>query len=211
MSEKIVSEADKDNLSLDEIKAPVMGVENMGIDNHPQEVQNLIRPYDPSTQRRAIRERLQSLEIINERFARQFRIGLFNIIHRNSDITVGAIKIESYNDFSENLSPMTNLNLVHLNPLRGTALFTFEKTLVYVAVDSLFGGDGRFPVSRGERELTPTEQRIINKMMRLALMPTGMHGVLSLKFRLNIFAQKVRLSLPISPHHQMILLLLLHF
>ena len=35
-----------------------------------------IKPYDPNTQRRVIRERLHSLEIINERFARQFRMGL---------------------------------------------------------------------------------------------------------------------------------------
>ena len=34
-----------------------------------------IRPYDPNTQRRVVRERLQALEIINERFARQFRMG----------------------------------------------------------------------------------------------------------------------------------------
>lgn len=33
-----------------------------------------IRPYDPNTQRRVVRERLQALEIINERFARQFRM-----------------------------------------------------------------------------------------------------------------------------------------
>ncbi len=37
-----------------------------------------IRPYDPNTQRRVVRERLQALEIINERFARHFRMGLFN-------------------------------------------------------------------------------------------------------------------------------------
>ena len=38
-----------------------------------------IRPYDPNTQRRVVRERLQALEIINERFARHFRMGLFNL------------------------------------------------------------------------------------------------------------------------------------
>lgn len=42
-----------------------------------------IRPYDPNTQRRVVRERLQALEIINERFARQFRMGLFNLLRRS--------------------------------------------------------------------------------------------------------------------------------
>lgn len=38
---------------------------------------------DPNTQRRVVRERLQALEIINERFARQFRMGLFNLLRRS--------------------------------------------------------------------------------------------------------------------------------
>ena len=37
-----------------------------------------IRPYDLATQERIVRGRMPTLEIINERFARQLRIGLFN-------------------------------------------------------------------------------------------------------------------------------------
>ena len=50
-----------------------------------------VKPYDPTTQRRVVRERLHALEIINERFARQFRMGLFNLLRRSPDITVGPI------------------------------------------------------------------------------------------------------------------------
>ncbi len=73
-----------------------------------------IRPYDPNTQRRVVRERLQALEIINERFARQFRMGLFNLLRRSPDITVGAIRIQPYHEFARNLPVPTNLNLIHL-------------------------------------------------------------------------------------------------
>ncbi|XNM44712.1 hypothetical protein ACLK10_10840 [Escherichia coli] len=45
-----------------------------------------IRPYDPNTRRRVVRERLQALEIINERFARHFRMGLFNLLRRSPGI-----------------------------------------------------------------------------------------------------------------------------
>lgn len=131
--------------------------------------ENEVRPYDPNTQRRVVRERLQSLEIINERFARQFRMGLFNMLRRSPDITVGAIKVQPYHEFARNLAVPTNLNLVHLKPLRGTALFAFEPSLVYIAVDNLFGGDGRFPTKVEGREFTHTEQRIINRMLKLAL------------------------------------------
>ncbi|ARD59518.1 flagellar motor switch protein FliM [Kosakonia radicincitans DSM 16656] len=127
-----------------------------------------IKPYDPNTQRRVIRERLHSLEIINERFARQFRIGLFNILRRGPDVTVGNIKIQPYHEFARNLPVMTNLNLMNMHPLRGTALFVFSPNLVFMAVDNLFGGDGRFPTKADGREFTPTEQRIIQRMLAMA-------------------------------------------
>lgn len=127
-----------------------------------------IKPYDPNTQRRVIRERLHSLEIINERFARQFRMGLFNLLRRSSDITAGNIKIQPYHEFARNLPAPTNLNLLHLNPLRGTALMAFSSGLVFMAVDNLFGGDGRFPTKADGREFTPTEQRVIHRMLTMA-------------------------------------------
>ena len=127
-----------------------------------------IKPYDPNTQRRVIRERLHSLEIINERLARQFRMGLFNLLRRSSDITAGNIKIQPYHEFARNLPVPTNLNLLHLNPLRGTALMAFSSGLVFMAVDNLFGGDGRFPTKADGREFTPTEQRVIHRMLTMA-------------------------------------------
>lgn len=127
-----------------------------------------IKPYAPNTQRRVIRERLHSLEIINERFARQFRMGLFNLLRRSSDITAGNIKIQPYHEFARNLPVPTNLNLLHLNPLRGTALMAFSSGLVFMAVDNLFGGDGRFPTKADGREFTPTEQRVIHRMLTMA-------------------------------------------
>lgn len=158
-------------LSQDEIDRLLNG--GSAIKNEPGdnkvELGSDIRPYDPNTQRRVIRERLHSLEIINERFSRQFRIGLFNLLRRSTDITAGNIKIQPYYEFARNLPVPTNLNLVHLNPLRGTSLFVFSPNLVFIAVDNLFGGEGRFPTKADGREFTPTEQRIINRILQMAL------------------------------------------
>ncbi|EWG67268.1 Flagellar motor switch protein FliM [Enterobacter sp. DC4] len=157
-------------LSQDEIDRLLNGG---GGEEHPRFAEQqigseTIRPYDPNTQRRVIRERLHSLEIINERFARQFRMGLFNILRRSPDVTAGNIRIQPYHEFARNLPVMTNLNLVHLNPLRGTSLFVFSPNLVFMAVDNLFGGDGRFQTKADGREFTPTEQRIIQRMLSMA-------------------------------------------
>lgn len=128
-----------------------------------------IKPYDPHRQRRVIHERLCTLEFINERFARQFRVGTFNVLHRSLDVTVGNIKVQPYHEFARNLPVMTNLNLVHMNPLRGTGLFVFSPHLVFMLVDKLFGGDGRFKTKADGREFTPTEQRIIQRLLSIAL------------------------------------------
>lgn len=113
MGDSILSQAEIDALlngDSDKSDEPKPGL--TGDDN--------IRLYDPNTQRRVVRERLQALEIINERFARQFRMGLFNLLRRSPDITVGAIRIQPYHEFARNLPVPTNLNLIHLKPLRGT-------------------------------------------------------------------------------------------
>ncbi|SCC23717.1 flagellar motor switch protein FliM [Gilliamella intestini] len=128
-----------------------------------------VRPYDLSVRHRFIPERLTALEIINERFARQFRIGLFNRLRRNTDVIASPIEPLTFKEFSE-ISPATYLNLVHLNPLRGASLFSFSPELVFIIVDSLFGGDGhKTEIETEGREFTHTEQQIIKKILELAL------------------------------------------
>ncbi|EPZ8122861.1 flagellar motor switch protein FliM [Yersinia enterocolitica] len=163
MSDSILSQAE-----IDRLLNGGSNTESENIANSPV-LDEGIKPYDPNTQRRVVRERLHSLEIINERFARQFRMGLFNLLRRSPDITAGNIKIQPYHEFARNLPVPTNLNLVHMNPLRGTALFVFSPNLVFMAVDNLFGGDGRFPTKADGREFTPTEQRVIKRMLTMAL------------------------------------------
>ena len=70
-----------------------------------------------------------------------------------------------YSEFIRNLVVPTNLNLVHMKPLRGTALIVFDPNLVFLVVDNLFGGDGRFHTRVEGRDFTQTEQRIIQRML----------------------------------------------
>jgi len=124
-----------------------------------------VRTYDIGRQERIVQGRMPTLEIINERFARNFRIGLFNLIRRTADISVGPVSVIKYSEFIRNLPVPTNLNLVHMEPLRGTALFVFDPNLVFLVVDNLFGGDGRYHMRVEGRDFTLAEQRIIRKML----------------------------------------------
>jgi flagellar motor switch protein FliM len=156
-------------LEQDEIDALLNSVS--GTDSSPgaRSGEPRIRPYDPATQHRVIRDRLHAMDIINERFARLFRISLFNLIRRSSDITVESMRYQSYSNFARNVPVPTNINLITLKPLRGSALVVFPPSLVFLIVDNLFGGDGRFLARSEGREFTATENRIIQRLLTLAV------------------------------------------
>ena len=114
-----------------------------------------------------MRGRMPTLEIINERFARLLRIGLFNFSRRSAEIAVGPVRVVKYSEFVRNLVVPTNLNLVQAKPLRGTALFIFDPNFVYLVIDSLFGGSGQFHSRVEGRDFTVTEHRIIQRLLRV--------------------------------------------
>ncbi|MCA1937798.1 MAG: flagellar motor switch protein FliM [Dechloromonas sp.] len=155
-----------DFLSQDEVDALLKGV--TGETDEPEEHGGddaSIRAYNLGTQERIVRGRMPTLELVNERFARYLRIGLFNYMHRNAEISVGPIRVQKYSEFIRNLVVPTNLNLVAAKPLRGTALFVFDPNLVFLVVDNMFGGDGRFHTRVEGRDFTATEQRIIQGLL----------------------------------------------
>lgn len=152
-------------LSQEEVDALLKGVTGEQDEVRPAEDSAGVRPYNLATQERIVRGRMPTLEIINERFARLLRIGLFNFLHRSSEVSVGPVRVSKYSEFIRNLVVPTNLNLVHMKPLRGTALMVFDPTLVFLMVDNLFGGDGRFHTRVEGRDFTQTEQRIIARLL----------------------------------------------
>ena len=156
-------------LSQEEVDALLRGVsgEAEAEVEKPAEDTGAIRSYNLATQERIVRGRMPTLEIINERFARNLRIGLFNFMRRTPTISVSQVRTLKYGQFIGNLVVPTNLNVVHMRPLRGSALFVLEPRLVFLVIDNLFGGDGRFQTRVEGRDFTQTEQRIILRLLEV--------------------------------------------
>ncbi|PPC81204.1 MAG: flagellar motor switch protein FliM [Methylotenera sp.] len=154
-------------LSQDEVDALLKGVGGDQDDDKSSSEVEGVRDYNLATQERIVRGRMPTLEIINERFARLVRIELFNFLRRTVEVSVGPVRITKYSDFIRNLVVPTNLNLVQMKPLRGTALMVFDPTLVFLVVDNMFGGDGRFHTRVEGRDFTQTEQRIIQRILNI--------------------------------------------
>ena len=155
----------EDFLSQDEVDALLKGATGESDEVQEEEDRGGVRPYNLATQERIVRGRMPTYEIINERFARFFRIGLFNFMRRTVDIAVGPVKVIKFSEFVRNLVVPTNLNMIHMKPLRGTALLVFDPNLIFLIVDNLFGGDGRYHTRVEGRDFTQTEQRIIHRLL----------------------------------------------
>jgi len=158
-----------DILTQDEIDALLHGVNSGDVETHGDAADDgQAKNYDFASQDRIIRGRMPTLEMINERFARHFRISLFNMMRRSSEISVGGVQMVKFAEYVHSLFVPTSLNLVKVKPLRGTALFVIDPKLVFILVDNYFGGEGKFYTKIEGREFTPTEMRIIEMLLELA-------------------------------------------
>lgn len=155
-------------LSQDEVDALLQGITGESQKLEPEEVQSGgIRDYDLASQERIVRGRMPTLEIINERFSRNIRIGLFNFIRKTPEVSVGAIKVQKYSAFLREIVVPTNFNIVSVKPLRGSGLVVCDPTLVFAVIDSLFGGLGKFHTRIEGRDFSPTESRIITRLVEV--------------------------------------------
>ncbi len=158
-----------DLLSQDEIDALLHGVGSGDVESETDDPaeDGVAQAYDFNSQDRIVRGRLPTLEMINERFARLIRISLFSMLRRSPEIAVGGVQMLKFAEYVHSLFVPTSLNLVRMNPLRGTALFIFDPKLVFIIVDNFFGGDGRFHAKIEGREFTPTELRVVQMILNL--------------------------------------------
>jgi flagellar motor switch protein FliM len=156
-----------DLLSQDEIDALLDGVEGGAVETGGDEPlpRDAVIQYDFTQQDRIVRGRLPTLEMVNDRFARYFRTGVFNVLRKTCEVSVLGVKMVKFAEYVHGLAVPSNLNLVRIKPLRGTALVVMEPRLVFTVIDNFFGGDGRFHARIEGRDFTATENRVIQIML----------------------------------------------
>ena len=160
------------NLSQDEVDALLQGMtgdvpvaETEGV----RPPKGTVREYNLASEDRIVRGRMPMLEVINERFSRNVMPALTEFAQRKLEISVGEVKVQKYSAFLRETMVPTNFNVVSMRPLRGSALFVCDPTLIFAFIDALFGGVGKFPARIEGREFSGTEQRVIMRMVEILL------------------------------------------
>lgn len=124
--------------------------------------------YDLTSQDYAINSVLPVLDTIHERFVHRLRIGLFELVRRDLSATIGSIEKRGYTDLITSLSVPCSVNVISMAPLNGPALLIFDPELIFMIVDTFFGGKGRLYKSPSVRDFTTTETRFIQRLLQLS-------------------------------------------
>ena len=153
-------------LSQDEVDALLQGItgesQKIEQDDLPK---TGTRDYDLASQERIVRGRMPTMEVINERFARNIRIGIFNLIRKSPEVSIGGIKVQKFSAFLREIVVPSNFNIMTVKPLRGSGLIVCDPSLVFAVIDSLYGGIGKYHARIEGRDFSPTELRVIFRLV----------------------------------------------
>ncbi len=174
--------ADTSNLlSPEELAALAQGIDDGSIAvDTGLNLTTRVKKHDLASEDSTLGVNTSSIEMINERFVRLFRLGLMEVLRTSPRINPSRAQIVRFGDYLKDLRPPLAVNTIRINPLRGFSLVTIEPTLVFSALDNFFGGTGsgmpgtprrRATDKEGEplpanwlpptRMFTPTESRIV--------------------------------------------------
>jgi len=101
-----------------------------------------VKKHDLASEDSTLGVNTSSLEMINERFVRLFRMGLMDVLRTSPRINPTRAQIVRFGDYLKDMRPPLAVNTIRINPLRGFSLVMIEPTLVFSSLDNFFGGTG---------------------------------------------------------------------
>jgi flagellar motor switch protein FliM len=84
-------------------------------------------------------------------------------------VSIGGIKMQKYSAFLREIVVPTNFNIVSVRPLRGSGLIVCDPNVVFAVIDALFGGAGKYHTRIEGRDFSPTEQRVIARLVEVVI------------------------------------------
>ena len=125
-----------------------------------------VRKHDLASEDSSLGVNVASVDMINERFVRLFRLGLLEMLRSSPRVSPTRVRIMRFGEYLEDLKAPLSVNVVRMNPLRGYSMVVIDPVVVFSSLDSFFGGFGRgVGQLPSGRLFTPTETRIINMIL----------------------------------------------
>jgi flagellar motor switch protein FliM len=158
-------------LSQDEVDALLKGMSGGEVATEPASRPGTpdVVPYDFTDRSTYLRGRPLNLHMVNDRFARLFRISLSASVRRPVFVEARPLELKRFGEFIRALPVPTSLHLISMQPLPGLAVMVLESPLIFSLVEAYFGAAGLGRAKVEGREFTAIENRVIHKVVGLAL------------------------------------------
>jgi flagellar motor switch protein FliM len=127
-----------------------------------------VKKHDLASEDSSLGVNITSIDMINERFIRTFRLGLVDMLRTSPKVNPNQVEIVRFGDYLKSLKAPLSVNVVRMTPLRGNSIVVIDPTVVFSSLDSFFGGFGKGVGNLPPGRLfTPTESRIINMILEV--------------------------------------------
>jgi flagellar motor switch protein FliM len=179
---------DNEVISNEEMDALLEGVSDGSVETEgARTFSGEVEAFDINALEHIVRGRFPVLEMINERFAKEFELKLFELMRCPIKVSMTGVQVMKFASYLASMSPPISLNTVRARPLPSAALFTIDPTLVSALVDTFFGGTGRFARESAERDFSPAEIRMVNLFLEHAFvdLSEAWKPLISLDFKLE--------------------------
>jgi len=127
-----------------------------------------VRKHDLASENSSLGVNVSSIDMINERFIRMFRLGLLEVLRTTPRVNPTRVQIMKFGDYLSMLKAPLSVNTIRINPMRGNSVIIIDPNVVFSSLDSFFGGFGK-----GVSDLPPgrlftaTETRIIHIILEV--------------------------------------------
>ncbi len=156
-------------LSPEELDALAAGLEDGSIETDTGlNIEARVLKHDLTNEDSSLGVNVGAVDMINERFVRQFRLGLLEVLRTTPKVNMANVEIMKFGDYLKDLKPPLAVNTIRMNPLRGYSMVVIEPSIVFSSLDNFFGGFGSgIDALPSGRLFTPTETSIIKIMMNV--------------------------------------------
>ena len=156
-------------LSAEELDALAVGIQDGSIESDTGlNVEARVLKHDLTNEDSSLGVNVGAVDMINERFVRQFRLGLLEVLRTTPKVNMAKVEIMKFGDYLKDLTPPLAVNTIRLNPLRGYSMVVIEPSIVFSSLDNFFGGFGSgVDTLPPGRLFTPTESSIIKIMLNV--------------------------------------------
>lgn len=126
-----------------------------------------IQRYDFLRPDKFSKDQLRTLQMMHDSFSRSLQTALAGLMRLPVQVEVLGVGEMMYQEFIDELSNPSVLNVVGLEPLGGSLIFEINPNLAFIMLDRLLGGPG-LPVNK-PRPLTDIEQTLMQRVTDRAL------------------------------------------